>query len=224
MSKEKKIKRAQTIGEEIANSISHGVMALFAIFALIMMIIKSQNGWQLAASIVFGLSMFLLYISSTLYHALSFTKAKGLFKRFDHISIYMLIGGTFAPIFLLLPSFQEPLFGIENFISIGLSLFIGQWLLILLGIILKSIWVYKFQTMHVIIFLLIGWSGLYFMYDLYHFSMASMWLILLGGLSYSLGVIFYKKSNKEYFHFIWHIFVGMGTILQFLAIYNYFIV
>lgn len=220
----KKEKRIQTIGEEVANSVSHGLMTVFGIVGLIMMLIKSTDEFQVASAIIFGISMIILYLSSTMYHALSFTGAKSVFKRFDHIGIYMLIGGTFAPIFLLLPAFRVPIFGMEGWITLGLLLCILQWLLIITGMVFKSIWVYKFQTMHIVIFLLLGWSGLYFMIDLYKYSPSTMWLILLGGLSYSIGVIFYKQSDKLYFHFIWHLFVGLGTILQFMAIYNYLII
>ena len=220
----KKEKRIQTIGEEVANSVSHGLMTVFGIVGLIMMLIKSTDEFQVASAIIFGISMITLYLSSTMYHALSFTGAKSVFKRFDHIGIYMLIGGTFAPIFLLLPSFRVPIFGMEGWITLGLLLCILQWVLIITGMVFKSIWVYKFQTMHIVIFLLLGWSGLYFMIDLYKYSPSTMWLILLGGLSYSIGVIFYKQSDKLYFHFIWHLFVGLGTILQFMAIYNYLII
>ena len=222
--KEKKEKRIQTVGEEIANSVSHGIMALFGVVGLVLMLLKSTDTWQVTSSIIFGISMILLYLSSTLYHALSFTGSKSIFKRFDHIGIYMLIGGTFAPVFLLLPVFRTPLFGMEGMMTLGLFLLIMQWLLIFVGIVSKSIWVFRFQTMHVIIFLLLGWSGLYFMIDLYQYSAPTMWFILLGGISYSIGVIFYKQSNKLYFHFIWHIFVGIGTILQFIAIYIYLFV
>lgn len=220
----KKEKRIQTIGEEVANSVSHGLMTVFGIVGLIMMLIKSTDEFQVASAIIFGISMIILYLSSTMYHALSFTGAKSVFKRFDHIGIYMLIGGTFAPIFLLLPAFRVPIFGMEGWLPLGLLLCILQWVLIITGMVFKSIWVYKFQTMHIVIFLLLGWSGLYFMIDLYKYSPSTMWLILLGGLSYSIGVIFYKQSDKLYFHFIWHLFVGLGTILQFMAIYNYLII
>ncbi len=220
----KKVKRPQTIGEEIANATSHGLMVIFGIIGLIMMLLRSTDGWQIASAIIFGIAMIILYLSSTLYHALAFTGSKSIFKRFDHVGIYMLIGGTFAPVFLLLPVFRTPLFGIEGFMSLGLFFLIAQWLLIITGIVFKSVWVYRFQTMHIVIFLLLGWSGLYFMIDLYKYSPPTMWYILLGGLSYSIGVIFYKQSNKPYFHFIWHIFVAIGTILQFVAIYNYLMV
>lgn len=223
MEKVKKVKRVQTVGEEIANSISHGLMAIFGIVALILLLIKANgDGWKVTSALIFGISIIVLYTMSTLYHALAFTKSKNLFKRFDHLSIYLLIGGTFAPNLLLLPSLrQTPMFGIEGFIDEGLFLFIGQWILIIFGVVLKSIWVKKYQALHVAIFLLIGWSGLYFITDLYSFDPAAMWFILLGGVSYSIGVVFYSLSRKKYFHFIWHLWVALGTVLQFCAIYTY---
>jgi len=222
--KKRELKRQQTVGEEIANSVSHGVMAIFGIVAMILMIIRTQTPWGVAGAIIFGLSIFLLYAMSCLYHSLAFTKAKGLFKRFDHIGIYLLIGGTFAPALLLLPTLrQNPFFG-WDFIDRGLALFVIQWTLITLGVVLKSIWVYKFQFVHIAVFLLLGWSSLLFVIDLFNYSVPAFWLVLAGGIAYSLGVVFYALSRKiKYFHFVWHLFVASGTILQFIAIYAYII-
>ncbi len=103
----------------------------------------------------------------------------------------------------------------------GLTLFIIQWIMIITGIVFKSIWVYKFQSVHIAIFLILGWSSLLFVIDLWVFSEPAFWLILAGGLSYSVGVVFYKLSDKKYFHFLWHIWVAIGTVLQFIAIYGY---
>lgn len=219
---ERKVKRIQTVGEEIANSVSHGVMVLFGIYALVALILKANDFWGFLSVIIFGISIIFLYLMSTLYHALSFTKSKGIFKRFDHLGIYLLIGGTFAPALLLLESIRTtPFLGIEGMLDAGLTLFIIQWIVITTGIVFKSIWVYRFQALHIAIFLILGWSALLFVLDLWKFSEPAFWLILLGGLSYSIGVIFYSLSNMKYFHFIWHLWVAAGTILQFLAIYLY---
>ncbi len=216
-------KRRQSIGEEIANAVSHCVMAIFGLVALILLLLKQDSPRGLAGAIVFGVSIFLLYTMSTLYHSLSFTRAKGVFKRFDHLSIFILIGGTFAPALLLLPSLQVPFFGME-WIEKGIALLIIQWVVIALGIVFKSIWVYKFQAFHFIIYLLLGWSALLFIGELYVDSLPAFWLILGGGIAYSLGTIFYALSHRvKYFHFIWHLWVNIGTILQFLAIYLFLI-
>ena len=215
----KRIKRRQSIGEEIANAISHCVMAIFGLVALILLLVKQDNGRELAAALIFGLSILILYTMSTLYHSLSFTKAKGVFKRFDHLSIFILIGGTFAPALLLLPSLKSPFLGI-NFIEKGLALLIIQWVVIALGIVFKSIWVYKFQAFHFVIYLILGWSALFFIGELYQDSVPAFWFILGGGLAYTIGTIFYALGSKvKYFHFIWHLWVNIGTILQFIAIY-----
>ncbi len=210
----------QTFGEEIANAISHGVMALFGILALVLLLIKSDTTIEVVSAIIFGFGIINLYTMSTLYHALFHKKAKGLFKRFDHLSIYLLIGGTFAPQLLLLPGLQEPF--IEGFsMGLGLMMFIVQWSLIITGVVFKSIWINKFQKLHLFLYLAMGWSGLIFLKQLLAFEQAAFWLVLAGGIAYSVGVIFYVFGRIKYFHFIWHIFTGTGTILHFIAIYVY---
>lgn len=212
----------QTVGEEIANGISHGLMAIFGIVGLVLLLIKSNTPLEYLASSIFGFGMIMLYTMSTIYHCLPHGKAKRVFKRFDHLSIYMLIGGTFAPFLLLLDGLNKgPIFGLQGFPTLGLTLFIMQWSLIVLGVIFKAIWVNKFGKMHVVIFLAMGWSAITFISILYNESISSFVLTLLGGVAYSVGVYFYAKSNYLYYHFIWHICTALGTILQFLAIYNY---
>ncbi|VEU81059.1 PAQR family membrane homeostasis protein TrhA [Haploplasma axanthum] len=211
----------QTLGEEIANSVSHGVMAIFGIVATILLLIKSKNPTEVIASLIFGFGIVMLYTMSTIYHALANKTAKSVFRRFDHLSIYVLIGGTFAPPLLLLEGLRKPLFGIEGFLSTGLTLFIIQWILIIVGVVFKSIWVKKFMKLHVFLFLLMGWSALSFMGILLATSVQAFWLILFGGVAYTIGVIFFALPKYKYFHFIWHIFTAIGTILQFIAIYGY---
>ncbi len=210
----------QTLGEEIANAISHGLMAIFGIVALILLLIKADRTIEVTAAIIFGFGIINLYTMSTIYHALFHPRAKSVFQRFDHLSIYILIGGTFAPALLLLPELQEPLFGISG-LGLGPVLFIVQWLLILIGVIFKSIWIKKFAKLHVFIYLAIGWSALIFAQQLLAYQAAAFWLVFAGGVAYSVGVIFYAFPKIKYFHFVWHIFTGIGTVLQFIAIYGY---
>lgn len=216
-----KIDHNQTIGEEIANAVSHGVMALFGLVATILLIIRSDSALEVTAGLIFGFSILNLYTMSTLYHALTHPTAKGVFQRFDHLSIYILIGGTFAPALLLLPGLRTPLFGIEGMLSLGLTLFIIQWLLITVGVVFKSIWIKRFAKVHLFLYLAMGWSALIFVQSLFNFNPAAFWYVLLGGVAYSIGVIFYTLPQIKFFHFIWHIFTGLGTILQFIAIYGY---
>lgn len=208
----------QTIGEEIANAISHGLMAIFGIVALILLLVKAESTTQVIAAIIFGFGIINLYTMSTLYHALFHPKAKSVFQRFDHLSIYILIGGTFAPALLLLPGLQEPFLGT---VGLGILLFTVQWILIIIGIVFKSIWIKKFAKLHLFIYLAMGWSALIFVNQLLAYEPGAFWLVLLGGVAYSIGVIFYVFPKIKYFHFIWHIFTSLGTVLQFIAIFGY---
>lgn len=217
MTKETKI---QTTKEEILNTTSHGLMTIFGIVSLILLIIKSSTTIEVVASVIFGTGIILLYSMSTMYHAMPQGTAKRVFRRFDHLSIYILIGGSFAPFLLLLEGLKTPLFGIE-WMQKGLTLFIIQWILIAIGIISKSIWIKKFAKLHVFLYLAMGWSGLTFVTVLAEYSKQSFYLVLFGGLAYTIGVIFYTQPKIKYFHFIWHLFTAIGTILHFLAIYNY---
>lgn len=211
----------QTLGEEIANAVSHGIMAIFGFTALILLLIKSSNTMETISAIIFGMGIITLYSMSTLYHSLKPGRAKNLFRRFDHLSIYILIGGTFAPALLLLEGLKKPFLGIEGFLSTGLTLFIIQWILITIGVIFKSIWIKKFGKLHVFLFLAMGWSAFIFAEVLFKTSPEAFIYILLGGIAYSIGVIFYALPKIKYFHFIWHIFTAIGTVLQFIAIYFY---
>ena len=215
-----KLTHKQTLGEEIANAISHGLMAIFGIIALILLLVKSDRTIEVTSAIIFGFGIINLYTMSTIYHALFHPTAKSVFQRFDHISIYILIGGTFAPALLLLPELQEPLFGISG-LGLGPVLFIIQWILILIGVVFKSIWIKKFAKLHVFIYLAIGWSALIFAQQLLAYQAAAFWLVFAGGVAYSIGVIFYAFPKIKYFHFVWHIFTSIGTVLQFIAIYGY---
>lgn len=210
MKKFKRREKIQSLGEEIANAISHGVGALLGLTGLILLLIKSSTTEQYVGSSIFGVSMIILYLMSCLYHSFPPGTAKEVFKRFDHVSIYLLIGGTFAPIFLI--ALPHPL----KWIMLG-----AQWAVIIVGIVLKAVRVYKYQALHIVLFLLLGWSGLFFVKHLFEFSANAFWFILAGGLSYSIGVIFYALRPFKYSHFIWHFFVIGGTVFQFFAIYVY---
>lgn len=203
--------KKQTVGEEIANSISHGIGGLFGIAGLVLLLVKSNTGAEVASSIVFGFGMIMLYTMSSLYHAFrEGSTVKRVFKRLDHLSIYVLIGGTFAPIFILVV--DKPL---------GWFLLAGQWVIITLGIVFKSVKINKFAVMHLFLYLLLGWSGLVFMSPLYQLSHPAFYFILAGGIAYTIGVIFYAFRLFKFSHFTWHLFVLIGTICHFIAVYFY---
>lgn len=211
----------QTFGEEIANAISHGLMIPLGVFILFVFCRKASamSSPNVYIVLVFSISMIILYLMSFLYHSLSFTKAHNFFKKTDHISIYLLIWGTFVPILLLLPELQKPLFNLDSMkISQGQCFLACQFILVFSGIICKFFWMNKGEIIHLILYVLLGWSGL--------FLVPAMWkanifhFVFIGGVFYSLGIYFYVKDNKKYFHFIWHLFVMSGTFFHAWGIYH----
>ena len=208
----KKVKRPQSLGEEIANAVSHGVGAIFGIVALILFLLASQSWQEYVAGSIFAIAIFLLFISSTLYHAFPPTLGvKRLFKRFDHIAIYLLIGASFAPLLLIVA--DQPF---------GLIFFIIQWVVITIGIVFKAIFIDRLQVFHVVMFLLLGWSALLVMGQLEKLPTPAFYLTVWGGIAYTLGVVFYANSRRfKYAHFVWHLFVIAGVVLHFIANYGY---
>lgn len=204
--------RQLTNFEEIINSITHGIGALLSIIALIVLIIVAERQgdiWHLVSFSIYGGSLILLYLSSTLYHSFSNPKIKNLFARFDHISIFLLIAGTYTPI--LLTSIR----GVW-----GWTLFIIIWSLALIGAIIRSIYVYRFRKLMVGLYLLMGWMAVLAAKPIYlSLSAESILFLVLGGLAYSVGVIFYLWRSLPYSHGIWHLFVLAGSVLHFFAIY-----
>lgn len=207
------LSKRQSLGEEIANAISHGIAALCGIAGLVLMLIKSDTWQETMSSLIFGLGILLLYTMSTLYHAFkNDSLVKRVFKRFDHVSIYVLIGSTYSPILILF--LQKPL---------GWIMLAVQWAIIAAGITLKATNIHKYTYIHLAMYLLLGWSGVIFFGSLYTFSSLAFYLILGGGLAYTVGVLFYALHLFKYSHFVWHIFVFLGTLLHFLAIYLVFL-
>lgn len=205
-------KRPQSLGEEIANAVSHGLGAIFGLVAFFLFL-NVANSWQeYVAGTIFSLAIFLLFISSTLYHAFPpKLGVKRIFKRLDHISIYLLIGASFAPLLLVVA--DQPL---------GYIFFSVQWVIIILGIIFKAIFIDKFQVFHVVMFLMLGWSALLLLGQFENLSLTAMSLTIWGGIAYSLGIVFYASSRKfKYAHFIWHLFVIAGVVLHFIANFGF---
>ena len=200
-----------TILEEVGNAVVHGIGAGLAIAGFILLLLKSDTGLKVMASCFYGISLFLLMIMSTLYHAFkSGSKVKRLWRRFDYCSIYLLIGGTFAPLYLVYWG---------N--TLGIIIFSIQWALIVLGIVMISVFgPGRFKWLHFSLYFIIGWSGLVFLPDWFHNNRPLMWMILIGGVVYTVGMIPFTK-DKKYSHFIWHFFVMIGAILHWIGIYYY---
>ncbi|MDU4018251.1 MAG: hemolysin III family protein [Finegoldia magna] len=203
-----------TIGEEIFNSVTHGVGVLIAIAFMVLLIIKSQGNTPLIiANIIYGVSLMLMFLSSTLYHAITNTKAKQVLRYFDHSAIFICIAGTFTPIIV------RVLQGAQR-----VGFLVAVWLIAIIGIILK-ITIFrknlqeKYKKQSLILYVVMGWMSVLLMKKVIQISgMLSFILILSGGILYSIGVYFYAKKRK-YFHSIWHIFIILASVAQFFGIY-----
>lgn len=204
-----------TLGEELINSISHGVGALLGITALVLCIVKScspLDGFKLASSIVFGLTIILLYLMSCLYHALKVNRAKRVFRVFDHCTIFLLIAGTYTPFTLV--TLRE---------SVGWWMFGIIWGAAVLGIVFNAISLKKFAKISVALYLIMGWMVIFSFKPLYEsLARTGIWMLLGGGIAYTVGAILYGiGSKKKYFHSVFHFFCLLGTILHFFAVYLY---
>ena len=199
-----------TVGEEIFNTISHGLGAGLAIAGKILMLLQSQTGLEIMASCFYGISMVTMMIMSSLYHAMpSGSKIKRICRRFDYTSIYLLIGGTFAPIFLVY------LGG-----TIGIVLFCVQWGVILCGVILVvAFGPGQWRPLHFTLYFLLGWSGLLFLPTFYLHSRPLLGFILAGGVLYTHGMIPFARKEK-WNHCIWHLFVLAAAVLHWVGIYT----
>lgn len=207
-----KIYRKLSTGEEIVNAITHGIGALLSIAALVVLVIlASTQGdiWHIVSFSIYGSTLILLYLSSTLYHSFSGPKVKNLFARFDHISIFLLIAGTYTPI--LLTSMR----GVWGWTLFGII-----WGLALTGAVIRSIYLHRFRKLMVAVYLLMGWMFVLAGKQIYlSLPSVSLTFLVLGGIAYSVGVIFYMWRKLPYSHGIWHLFVLAGSVLHFFAIY-----
>jgi len=205
-----------SIGEEIAHTITHGIGALLSIAGLTVLVaFASLNGdaWHITSSSIFGATLVILYSTSSLYHGISHPKAKSILQLLDHAAIYLLIAGTYTPFLLV------SLRGIW-----GWSLFGVIWSIALIGIVLEFVDSKRFQKLSLWLYLGMGWIALIAINPmLEHVETGGLILLLLGGLSYSLGVIFFVRDHLAYNHAIWHLFVLAGSAFHFFSVLFYVI-
>ena len=204
--------------EERFNSISHGITAVMAIAGLVILIVfgvQSDKDWSLFSGLVYGCSLLLLYTFSALYHGLRNKKIKHLFNILDHCGIYLLIAGTYTPVVLIIIG------GLTGWIYFGI-----QWGMTLFGIIIKIFYTGKHNLISTLIYALMGWL-IIFKIELVKTVLATTpyCLLLCGGLAYTVGIAFYLIDQRMKFsHFIWHLFVMLGSILHYMMIVGYVIV
>ena len=206
---------AVPIGEEIANSITHGLGLLLSIAGLSVLVTMAAirgTAWHIVACSVYGATLVLLYLSSTLYHAIQAPRAKRVFRILDHSAIYLLIAGTYTPFVLI--TLRGPL---------GWTLFGLQWGMAVCGILFKSLTRGSYEIASTAIYALMGWMGVLAMRTMYaslHFE-GVLWIVT-GGLLYTLGIIFFA-INRRYCHTVWHLFVLAGSICHFYAVLRYIV-
>lgn len=213
--KDKKTKppaRPFTFGEEVGNAISHGVIALIALGGIAPVAIHTylEKGALAATSTsIFMCSIFLMFLSSALYHSMPpGTSHKRVMQILDHIFIYVAIAGTYTPIALVV---------IGGWVGIVVASL--QWVMVIFGILYKSLAKQSIPKISLTIYLVMGWSVLFVApMFLRNADLGLQLLVLGGGIFYSAGTLFYSKKEKRYFHMIWHFFVSLGAVSHFLGI------
>lgn len=204
--------RKYLITNEVLNAVTHGIGIVLSIVGFVFLLKKADSGLHYVSFIIYGVSLLLLFLASTLYHSLIFTKAKKVFQVFDHCSIYLLIAGTYTPYCLLY---------IKG--TIGIVLLSIIWLAAIVGIVYKSLTLSKVKSvskLSTIIYNVMGWAVVIALPSLYHsVGLKGLLLLVGGGVAYTVGSVFYSMKNRRYMHVVWHLFVMLGAMLMFFSIY-----
>jgi len=216
--KEKSTKsKRYTLGEEIFSSVAHGIGCLLSVAGLVVLVVFSalrSDAWSVVSSAIYGGSLVVLYCMSTLYHAITNETAKKFFRIMDHNTIFFLIAGTYTPITLDVLRRGNPV--------LGWVLFGIVWGAAVLGICLNSIDLEKYSKPSVVCYVAMGWVIVFAIKPmLAAMSALSLWFLLIGGIFYTVGIIFYAVKRVKYFHSIWHIFTIAGSVFQYFAILNH---
>ena len=206
------LKKIESKAEEIANFVSHTAGAGLAILGFIMLIIRASwynNISALISYIIFSLGLMVLYTMSSIYHGLKPSKAKNVFEILDHSSIYFLIAASYTPFLVL---------GLKS--NMGITLLVIQWVICIIGITFKAFFTGKFKGISTIVYLIMGWMIVFSWNELIaKISPISLGFLIAGGILYSLGTIFYMWKVCKFNHMIWHIFVILGSIAHYIAVW-----
>lgn len=206
-----------TVGEEIANAVTHGVAALLSIAGLAVLVafavLYSGSPKVVAAVSIFGASMVFLYTASTLYHSIPNPRAKKVLQYLDHSMIYVLIAGSYTPFCLIT---------LQGYT--GIALLCAVWLIAIAGISLQAVLLHKADWINCLLYLSMGWLAVFVIDPLVStLDSTGLALLVAGGLAYTVGVVFYIFERIPFSHAIWHIFVFAGTTLQFFSVLFYVI-
>ncbi|HEY3448718.1 MAG TPA: hemolysin III family protein [Myxococcales bacterium] len=203
-----------TVGEEIANAVTHGVGAAISVAGLTVMVVFAAlwgDAWCLAGAIVFGVALLLQYVFSSLYHAIPHARAKHVLKVLDHTSIYLLIAGTYTPFTLI--TLRD---------AGGMWLFAAVWTIAVAGVAAEAFWVYRPRWVTAAGFIPMGWGIIFLIKPLLErLPSAGIGLLIAGGLAYTVGTFFYVLKRVKYMHAVWHLFVLGGSVCHFLAVAMY---
>ena len=203
--------RLQTQREETLNAITHGLGFLLSLLGFVLLLVfKTYDTVQgVVAVFLYGVSLSVLYFVSALYHYTTNERRKNIYRKLDHISIYLLIAGTYSPVVLI---------ALEN--SLGWVLFWTVWGIAIAGTVLKIFFTGRFEVLSLLLYVVMGWL---IVFDIQALRAAvspeGMWLLFGGGLAYTGGIVFYALDNMHYNHVIWHLFVLAGSILHYLFVF-----
>ena len=200
-----------SVGEEIFNSVSHGLGSAMACVGFGVLIVLSAlygDAWAVVSSAIYSFALFTLYLASTLYHACSNRTVKHILQVLDHCSIFLLIAGTYTPYTLI--TLRGPM---------GWSLFGVVWGAALVGIVLNAIDLKKFSKLSMVCYVAMGWVVVVAIKPLMgSLSLRGLILLALGGIFYTSGIVFYAQKRIQYMHSIWHLFVLAGSVCHYLSI------
>jgi len=205
-----------SIGHEIANAVTHGIgggLSIAGLSLLLTMAVLYGDIWHIVSSAIYGATLILLYLASTLYHGIYHSATKRIFKVIDHASIYLLIAGTYTPFTLV---------SLREHSEWGWTLFLIVWILALAGVLLLLLFPGKYSGARVVVYILMGWLAIFVVKDIRTaIGVGGISWLVAGGLSYTVGVIFYLWDRLPFNHAIWHLFVLSGSLCHFFAILFY---
>lgn len=205
------VNKRYTLGEEIFNSVSHGAGGALAVAGTVVLIIVSaiySDAWSVVSSCIYGASLIILYTMSTLYHAITNIKAKTFFRIMDHNTIFFLIAGTYTPITLAC------LRGWLGWVLFGIV-----WGAAAVGIVLNSINLERFKKINMVCYVIMGWVIVIAIKPMIeNVNTLSLVFLLIGGIFYTVGIIFYALKKLKYFHSIWHLFTVAGSVFHYFSI------
>jgi hemolysin III len=200
-----------TVGEEIANSITHGIGTGLAVAGLTILVVLAAiygDVWRVVSFSVYGSTLVILYLASTLYHSIQNPKVKRILRIFDHASIYLLIAGSYTPFVL-----------VNMRGTLGWTLFGIVWGIAIVGIVFKTIFIGRFEKLATAGYVLMGWLIVVAFKEMFaSISVGGIIWIVIGGVTYTVGVIFYAWQRLPYNHAIWHLFVLGGSICHYFAV------